>query len=216
MLKWGDTLVGFCAVRHMPSGSMCFAKSIHRLVILPDFQGMRLGTRFMETLAEMYVKQGNKVHIRTAHEKLGNHMGKSPLWRPTGRNGKKGAVSNGAINGKNQNMYIVNSERFSYEYMGQDYANKPHFVLAVDSLSDIDEKEMCAFLKGLKKKNHVTIVHNKVTKYSWLNEMCRELGIRTELLYSKCHGKFKISKVRKGMKKLVSLQRGKEPVYGVV
>lgn len=216
VLKWGNALVGFCAVRTFPSGTMNYAKSIHRLVILPDFQGMKLGTRFMETLAEIYLKRGYKVHIRTAHERLGDHMEASALWRATGRNGKTGAISNGAINGKNQNMYIVNSVRYSYEYMGEEWANKPHIEFAVDSLDDIDVDALRSLLVELKRKNHLTIVHNKVQGDSWLNAMCRELGIRTELLYSKSHGKFSISKKRKGMKLLMELKKGKKPVYGIV
>ena len=140
MLKWNDAYVGFCAVLAYPNGSLNFAKKIHRLVILPDFQGLGLGTKFMETLCDMYLRKGYKMYIRTAHESLEHHFKNSPLWKVGPRNGKKGDVSNGAINGRNQNMYIVNSERYSYEYMGEEYATKPHEELVLDSLANIDMK----------------------------------------------------------------------------
>lgn len=189
------------------------ARAIHRLVILPDFQGMGLGTKFLEAICDHYVKGGFKVHIRTAHERLGIHMEASPLWRATARNKKKGAVSKGAINGKNQNMYIVDSERFSYEYVGEDYATKPHAEIVVDSLDGIDMKEMRRKLVELKQHNYITVVHSRVRERTALNHLCSELGIRTELLYTNNHGVFSISKKHLGSRKLVSLKKGERPVY---
>ena len=189
------------------------AKRIHRLVILPDFQGMKIGTKFLEAICEHYLNQGMKVHIRTAHEKLGLHMGNTPIWRSTGRNGKMGAISNGQINGKNQNMYIVNSVRYSYEYMGEDFCTKPHVQFAVDRLTNIDMVEMRKMLVSLKKRNYITIVHSRVRENTALNELCHELGIRTELLYLNKHGKSVLNAKHIGERKLVSLKPGHKPVY---
>lgn len=196
-----------------PNGSLSYAKKIHRLVILPDFQGMGLGTKFMEALCEMYLHKGYKMYIRTAHDSLAYHFNKSPFWRAGPRNGKKGDVSNGAINGRNQNMYIVNSERYSYEYMGPEYAAKPHEELVLDSLTNIDMKEMRKMLKELREKNFITVVHGKVKQSSELNEICCELGIRTELLYQTNKQGSWIPKRHVGKMKLVSLKPGKKPVY---
>lgn len=192
---------------------MNYARSIHRLVILPDYQGLGIGTKFLEAICGVYLKQGYKVHIRTAHEKLGMHMGNSNLWRATGRNKKKGAISNGEINGKNQNMYIVDSVRYSYEYVGEDFYEKPHTELIVDDLADIDMKEMRKLLVSLKQKNYITVVHSKVRERTKLNELCLELGIRTELLYLNNHGVSAISKKHKGHEKLVSLKEGHSPEF---
>ena len=204
--------MGFCAVLTSPSGTMKDAKHIHRLVILPDFQGLRIGTKWLEAMCELYLKQGFRVYIRTAHEKLGNHMERSPLWRDTPRNGKKGAISNGEINGKNQNMNIVNSERYSFEYVGKDWV-LPHKELIVDRLTNIDLKEMRRMLVELKKHNYITVVHSRVREETALSALCKELGIRTELLYFNRHGEFAISKKNLGKQKLVSLKPGKKPVF---
>ena len=161
----------------------------------------------------MWVDKGYKVFIRTAHESLANHFKNSILWREGPRNGKKGDVSNGKINGRNQNMYIVNSERFSYEYMGEDFATKPHKELVIDSLTNIDMKEMRKMLVELKQKNYITIVHGKVKEKSAINDLCCELGIRTELLYNTKKGVDRITRRHFGKKKLVSLKPGHKPVY---
>ena len=212
-MKWNDAYVGFCAIRPYPNGSLNFSKAIHRLVILPDFQGLGLGTKFMETLCKMYVDKGYKMFIRTAHESLAHHFENSNLWKEGPRNGKKGDVSNGKINGRNQNMYIVNSERFSYEYMGEDFATKPHKEIVIDSLVNIDMQEMRKMLVELKQKNYITVVHSKVKERTELNDLCLELGIRSELLYTTTKGESHIPKRHLGKSKMVSLKPGHKPVY---
>lgn len=174
---------------------------------------MKIGTKFLESICEVYLRQGFKVHIRTAHEKLSNHMAKSSLWRATARNGKTGEISNGEINGKNQNMYIVKSKRYSYEYVGVEYSKKRHLEFVVDQLKNIDMCEMRRMLVSLKRENYITIVHSRVRENTPLNILCKELGIRTELLYFNRHGESVISKKNIGKNKLVSLKPGKKPVF---
>ena len=207
--KWEGTMVGFCAVLPQPTGTANYCKRISRLVILPDFQGLKIGTRFLDSICEMYVKNGFKVYIRSAHAKLANYWSKTPTWRATARNGKKGAFSNGDINGHDQNPYIVNRECYSYEYVGHDYVEKSeHVDIVVDSLKDIDKDTMRKFLMNAMADKYVTVIHNRVKNESWLNLMCRELGIRTELLY--IHGE--ISKKHIGDKKIVAFKNN-NPVY---
>ena len=213
MLKWNDAYVGFCAILPHPSGTLNYAKHVHRLVVLPDYQGIGIGTKFLEAICERYVSQGYKMYIRTAHESLERHFKKSELWNATARNGKKGAISNGKINGKNQNMYIVDSERFSYEYVGADFSAKPHMEFVVDGLSGIDMVEMRKMLVELKKSNYITVVHSKVRNDTPLTSLCHELGIRTELLYLYKHEVARLNGKHVGKLKLVSLHPGKKPVY---
>ena len=210
--KWDGTIVGFCAVLPQPTGTANYCKRISRLVILPDFQGLKIGTRFLDMVCEMYVQKGFKVYIRSAHAKLANYWAKTPTWRATARNGKPGAFSNGDINGYDQNPYIVNRECYSYEYVGRNFVEKQDKLdVIVDSLKDIDKDAMRKFLMDAMSDKYVTVIHNRVQNESWLNLMCKELGIRTELLY--IHNK--ISKKHIGEKKIISFNEG-EPRYGKV
>ena len=202
--KLAGTMVGFCAVLPQPSGTANFCKRVSRLVILPDYQGLKIGTRFLDTICEMYVNRGYKTYIRSAHAKLANYWKKNPTWVPTARNGKKGDISkNGTINGPKQNPYIINRECYSYEYRGKDYVKKPGMEIIVDSLANIDKDAFRKYLVQLKKDNYLTVVHNDTGKKSWLNEMCLDMGIRTELL----HINGKMSKKHKGKTKIVAFDR---------
>ena len=196
-------MVGFCAVLPLPSGTANYCRRISRLVILPDYQGLGVGTKFLEAICRLYVDMGYKMYIRSAHVKLAHHWSKSPVWRATARNGKCGKV-----NGINRNQDSVNRPCYSYEYVGEEYL-KPHMEFVVDGLSRIDMSEMRRMLTELKKSNYLTIVHNKVKSESALNRLCRELGIRTELLYIKGG----LNKKHVGAQKLVFLKPGKSPIY---
>ena len=103
----------------------------------------------------------------------------------------------------------MNRECYSYEYVGHDYVEKSeHVDIVVDSLKNIDKDTMRKFLMDAIADKYVTVIHNRVKNESWLNLMCRELGIRTELLY--IHGE--ISKKHIGDKKIVAFKNN-NPVY---
>lgn len=197
-------MVGFCAVLPQPTGTANYCKRVSRLVILPDYQGLGVGTRFLDAICKMYVEQGYKMYIRSAHIKLAHYWANNACWRATARNGKKGE-----INGINHNEYSVNRPCYSYEYVGADFATKPHKDIIVDSLEDIDMDEMKKMLAHLKLDNYITIIHNMVKHESELNRLCKALGIRTELLY--IHNKVSMKHI--GESKLVSLRPGQQPVY---
>ena len=84
----GDKPVAFHAVLHSTNRDIHSYWRGHRTVILPEFQGMGIGTRFSDAIAEFYVSQGLRYFSKTAHPSFGEHREKSDLWRPTSTNKK--------------------------------------------------------------------------------------------------------------------------------
>ena len=62
--------------------------SEHRIVVLPDYQGLGIGNRVSEYLAELYLSQGYRYFAKTANPRMGEHRNRSELWRPTCYNQK--------------------------------------------------------------------------------------------------------------------------------
>ncbi|MCC7085950.1 MAG: ATP-binding cassette domain-containing protein [Pirellulales bacterium] len=56
-------------------------RRITRLVTLPDFQGLGIGMRLAETVAEFHRAQGQRVNITGSHPSLIAHCRRSPKWR---------------------------------------------------------------------------------------------------------------------------------------
>lgn len=86
---WGSNVVGFGSAISYPSGTVKNAYRGHRTVVLPDYQGLGIGVRISDAIAEMYVSQGCRYFSKTVHPRMGEYRNNSPLWKPTSKNMKK-------------------------------------------------------------------------------------------------------------------------------
>jgi ABC-type lipoprotein export system ATPase subunit/GNAT superfamily N-acetyltransferase len=88
VLLLGNKPIGFHAAIHSTNRDIHSYWRGHRTVILPEFQGMGIGTAFSDAIAQMYVDRGLRYFSKTAHPSFGEHREKSELWRPTSTNKK--------------------------------------------------------------------------------------------------------------------------------
>lgn len=120
---WDEIIVGFASVITMPSGTVKNAWRGHRSVVLPDFQGMGIGVRFTEQVAQIHVDEGHRFFTRTAHPKMIDYKENSPLWRATSKNKikrKDVSDSNTYRNHVYDNIRLCGS----FEYIGDIYNKK--------------------------------------------------------------------------------------------
>lgn len=76
----GETIVGFMGVLHQPHGVNRKLKRVSRLVILPDYQGIGLGYKFLNMVAELYTAQGFDFTIVTSAKNLVQKLYNSSDW----------------------------------------------------------------------------------------------------------------------------------------
>lgn len=115
---WEGQVVGFVATMSYPSGSVQNAFREHRLVIHPDYQGLGLGPRLSEVVAQHYIDNGKRYFSKTSHPRLGGYRDQAELWKPTSKNHMK------RTDGKNldgNQRWAIDPNRWSYshEYMGK-------------------------------------------------------------------------------------------------
>lgn len=55
-------------------------KRVHRLVVLPDYQGIGIGTKFIKTVAEDITKQGLELNLTTTTPSIVHALSKSNDW----------------------------------------------------------------------------------------------------------------------------------------
>ena len=76
--------VGFIAYINQPTRKRYYGKKyikrIHRLVILPDYQGIGLGTKLVTFVAEYLKQQKLECSINTTAKNLIHSLVKSPKW----------------------------------------------------------------------------------------------------------------------------------------
>lgn len=75
-----DNIIGFCGVLHQPHGYNDHIKRCSRLVILPDYQGIGLGYKFLTFIADMYTKNGYDFSIVTSAKNLIMKLYNSDKW----------------------------------------------------------------------------------------------------------------------------------------
>ena len=74
----GNELVCHTGIIQMPmkKGS----KRVHRLVVLPDYQGIGIGTRFIKAVAEDITRQGLELNLTTTTPSIVHALSKSKDW----------------------------------------------------------------------------------------------------------------------------------------
>jgi ABC-type lipoprotein export system ATPase subunit/GNAT superfamily N-acetyltransferase len=125
----GDKPVAFHAAIHSTNRDIHSYWRGHRTVVLPEFQGLGIGTAFSDAIAQIYVDRGLRYFSKTAHPSFGEHREKSPLWRATSTNKKSRKASyllkDGTIRampgyGGNAQIALRDADRvcYSHEYVG--------------------------------------------------------------------------------------------------
>lgn len=60
----------------------------HRLVVLPDFQGLGIGNKMSEMFGQAFIEKGCQYFAKTSNPRMGIHRDNSLLWKPTTNNHK--------------------------------------------------------------------------------------------------------------------------------
>lgn len=78
-----NDIIGFIGVLHFPHPVNKKIKSISRLVVLPDYQGIGIGHKFLNVVADIYAKQGYDVKIVTSAKNLIMALKNDSKWMLT-------------------------------------------------------------------------------------------------------------------------------------
>lgn len=89
IVSWNKLPVAFASILTMPGrfgNDTRTCVSEHRIVVLPDYQGMGIGNRISEYFGELYLSQGYRYFGKTANPRMGEHRQRSDKWRATTSN----------------------------------------------------------------------------------------------------------------------------------
>jgi ABC-type lipoprotein export system ATPase subunit/predicted acetyltransferase len=113
LFEWNNKPIGIVAMINQPRKGCPNGFAISRVVILPDFQGMGLGSKICEFTSSLFINQGGKVYIKTVNPALGVYHNKSDEWRGTLKNGKIGNTNDKNAKGR------LNRVSYCHEYIGE-------------------------------------------------------------------------------------------------
>lgn len=75
-----NKIIGFMGVLHQPHYINKKLKRVTRLVILPDYQGVGLGVKFLNEIAKYYNKLGFDFSIVTSAKNLISALSRNDKW----------------------------------------------------------------------------------------------------------------------------------------
>lgn len=114
VFTWNNSVVAFIGVIPQPSGYFNNAVRGTRTVVLPEFQGMGIGSKITDWVASIYKAEGYRYFTKTVNPKLGVHRDNSPNWRQTSKNGRAIRPSVSKLN-KKQKLRAS----YCHEYIGK-------------------------------------------------------------------------------------------------
>lgn len=119
---WNDKPVGFVSAISFPQPMLkekCWRE--HRIVVLPDYQGIGIGSRISEAIGENFKKENCRYYTKTVHPQIGSYRNLSLKWRGTTFNGQtRNYNSKSSKSIKRKNLGFLENLRVSYchEYIG--------------------------------------------------------------------------------------------------
>jgi ABC-type polar amino acid transport system ATPase subunit/GNAT superfamily N-acetyltransferase len=75
-----DQIAGFISILHFPHPSAKNIKKVHRLVVLPDYQGIGLGLKLLNEIGYIYKKEKYRFTIVSSSPSLINSLKKNTNW----------------------------------------------------------------------------------------------------------------------------------------
>lgn len=111
--------VAFTSYLHFPHAKVKNLKKAHRIVVLPDWQGLGLAGRISEWQGQYLAEQGYRYRITTAHPAFIHHMAKSPRWRVDAKASQmsrtgSGTKSDGSMRTRQNASRILTTRSFEY------------------------------------------------------------------------------------------------------
>ena len=91
-----DEIASFLSVIHFPHPKSKNIKRVHRLVVLPDYQGAGIGLRMLNEIGDIYLNNKYRYTIVTSAPSLIYSLKNSKHWRCSsyGRKTNHGGLSN--------------------------------------------------------------------------------------------------------------------------
>lgn len=132
VFTWNEKLVAFVAVLPFPNGSLKNAFRESRTVVLPDFQGMGIGSKITDFMGGIYKNEGKLYFTKTVNPALGKYREKSPKWAASSTNGKE--CSEREVSKEHNIMGGLTRPSYCYKYVGEPISGYEELLLPIEKI----------------------------------------------------------------------------------
>ena len=129
---WENKVVGFASTLPLFGKGIIESIRFHRIVVLPDFQGLGIGRGITNFTSAIYKSIGKRVYIKTINPRLGEYFEHSEKWKMTPHNREyREEVANSDLL-----KFKGHKSRASYcaEYIGAAIKGYEHLLKPIDQM----------------------------------------------------------------------------------
>jgi GNAT superfamily N-acetyltransferase len=133
--QWDDKPVAFVSTLSLFGKGIINSVRVHRMVVLPDYQGLGISRQLLSTIAAIYRNNGTKLYIKSVNPAIGFALAKDNRWSPTAFNGRRRE----GIEHSDPNKTDTHQSRpsFCYRYDGPPVQGFDNLILPIDQIRRI-------------------------------------------------------------------------------
>ena len=136
VFTWNEKLVAFVGVLPFPNGSLRNAFRGSRTVVLPDFQGLGIGSKITDFMGGIYKNDGKLYFTKTVNPALGLYRKHSPKWEASSTNGKE--RSEREVSKEHNMMGGLTRASYCYKYVGEPISGYEELLLPIEQIRKIN------------------------------------------------------------------------------
>jgi len=131
LFTWNKKPVAIAVVGRQFGRGVGLAYRGSRTVVLPDFQGVGIGSKITNFLGGVFKDIGARYFTKTIHPALGEYRNNSNLWKPTAFNGK---IRNKSESKLNKYTSIKLRASYCHEYIGESIEGYSELLKPIDDM----------------------------------------------------------------------------------
>lgn len=129
LFEWNNKPVGIVVLATNPSGTVLNSFRLSRTVVLPDYQGLGIGSKISEFVASI---TNGRVFTKTVNPALGEYRSASDKWRETSKHMKK---LKGQSKDNKENVWTTKTRpSYCHEYVGEKTNGYDFLMLAINEI----------------------------------------------------------------------------------
>ncbi len=129
LFEWNEKPIGIVVYKSQPTGAVPNGYGLSRTVVLPDFQGMGIGSKISEFVSGILINEGKRVFTKTVNPALGEYRERSENFKATSKNKK---IRNDAHTDNSAKRLTRAS--YCHEYIGKSIMGYENLLLPLNDM----------------------------------------------------------------------------------
>lgn len=140
LFEWNNKPIGIIVYKNQPGGTIKNGFAISRVVVLPDYQGMGIGSKICEFFGGIIKNNNSRMFIKTVNPALGEYFNRSEKWKGTSKNGK---FRNDIKDNNEKYKNLIKRTSYCHEYIGENITGYKNLLLPINEM--ISKNEITLF-----------------------------------------------------------------------